>query len=415
MNGEALSATPEAIRRLAVTKQHLAGEIPKKAGRKEILTVVKDLAYVQWDPINIVAPSHVISLWSRIGNFRLSDLEGLMWRDRSVLLHWTPIASIVLTEDYSIYYSLMRRYPGSLSGSWKNHEIRATKFLAQHKGLRKRILSELKKGPRALSQFGDYVTTKRTDGWTSGSDVSLMLFHLHMSGDVLVVGREGNQNVWGLSEKFLPKWAEKKELTVVEFEREASQRAIRALGTAAAREINYYFVRGRYQNLKKTLATLEKESVIRQVNVEGLGKKYERYIHEKDVQLLESMNGDDWHPRTSLIAPFDNLIVGRDRTNRVFGFDYIHEQFFPKEKRKFGTYVLPILWGDRLIGRIDPQLDKKTGSLLINSVHAEGGAPVDGAVAAEIGETIVRFASFLGAKDVVYTSRVPDAWKGSLR
>jgi uncharacterized protein YcaQ len=116
----------------------------------------------------------------------------------------------------------------------------------------------------------------------------------------------------------------------------------------------------------------------------------------------------------SLLAPFDNFIVGRARTNRLFGFDYVHEQFLPKEKRKFGTFVLPILWGDSLIGRTDLRTDRENEKLLVNSVHAQPGAPSDKETSLKIAETIRNFADFLGAKEVEYTTRVPAAWKTSL-
>ncbi len=145
-----ISASLEAVRRLAVTKQHLAGSLPPRATRKRILSVVRDLCYVQWDPIDVVAPSHVIALWSRVGNFRLSDLDGLLWDERKLFLHGNP-ASIVLTEDYPLYYSLMRRYPESISDSWGTWKRSARKILAENQELRKKILSELKKRPLELS------------------------------------------------------------------------------------------------------------------------------------------------------------------------------------------------------------------------------------------------------------------------
>ncbi len=159
----------------------------------------------------------------------------------------------------------------------------------------------------------------------------------------------------------------------------------------------------------------EEESAIRRLIVEGFSKRDERYIHDEDVPLLESMATSAWQPRMSLLPPFDNLICSTARTGRLFGFDYVREQFLPKEKRRFGTYVLPILWGDKIIGRIDPRLDKARAELVINAVHAEPGAPGDREVAAKIAETIARFAAFLGATRVTYTSRVPPAWKSSLR
>jgi len=413
---ETISASAEAVRRLAVTKQHLAGPLPRRATRECILSVVRDLAYVQWDPVNIVAPSHIISLWSRIGDFRVSDLDRLLWGEKKLFEHWTPMASIVLTEDYPVYSSLMKRYPESLTSSWGNHRERAKEFLSRHAGLRKSMLAQLKKKRLQSSQFREYVRTKRNDdGWTPGSDVSQMIFHLHMKGEVMVVGHQGNQNVWGLSEEFLPKWVDRDPLSEEEFERQAAQRAIRALGAATSGEILYYFVRGRYQSLKKTLAELEGESEIRRVTVDEFGKKDERYIHQHDIPLLESMNDDTWQPRMSLLPPFDNMLAGKGRLMKLFDFSYAREQFLPREKRRYGTYVLPLLWGSTIIGRIDPAMDRRNERLIINAVHAEPGASADRAPALEIRETIERFASFLGAREVAYTSHVPAAWASSLR
>ena len=242
-----------------------------------------------------------------------------------------------------------------------------------------------------------------------------MLYHLLMRGEVMVAGHRGNQNLWALTEKFLPSWVNRRRLTEEEFDSEAAQRAIRALGVASQREVHLYFPRGRYTNPRKTLKRLEDESAIHRVQVEGLGGRDERYVHDRDIELLESMNTDMWRPRTSILAPFDNLLTDRGRTRRLFGFDYIHGNFLPKEKRKFGTFVCPILWGDRLIGRTDLLMDKTSGRLLVKSVHAEPGAPTDKEVSSEIGETMERLGGFLGAREVVFSVRVPKAWRSSLR
>src|SRR2546422_920711 len=194
------------------------GMLPSSPTRDHILAVVRDLCYVQWDPLEAVAPSHTISLWSRISNFRLSDLDNLLFEEKKLFLHQAP-AMIVPTEDYPLFSSLMRRYPESISKSWGGWKVRAKKYLAKHE-LRKRTLSELKNGPLRLNQFRDHVRTGRSpDGWTSASDVSHMLFHLQMTGDVMIVGHQGNQNIWGLSEKFLPSWVERKDLTEEDLER----------------------------------------------------------------------------------------------------------------------------------------------------------------------------------------------------
>jgi uncharacterized protein len=408
-----ISISSEEARRLAVTKQDLAGKLPAKPSPENILSVVRDLTFVQWDPIAVVAPSHVLSLWNRVGDFRLADLETLLWHEKKLFLHWVNFAaSLVLTEDYPLYYSMMKRYPESIGKSWGSRKPNTRKFLAENKELGKSMLKQLKRGPLQMNQFKEYKPVKSPDGWTPGSPITRMLFHLEMKGEIMVAGHQGNRNIWALAEEFLPKGVEKKEIPEEELERLTVQRAIRALGTASVREINYYFPRGRYQNLKKALDSLEEDSKIHRVRVEGVQEKDERYLHNQDLKLLESTRGDAFQPRVSLLPPFDNLVT---IMRRIFEFNYALEMFFPKEKRKFGYYVLPILWGDRLIGRIDPVLEKDKEKLLVKSVHAEPGAPGDKEIAWKIQEKIARLGEFLGAKEVVYTARVPAVWKSSLR
>ena len=151
-----------------------------------------------------------------------------------------------------------------------------------------------------------------------------------------------------------------------------------------------------------------------QNRIEDIGRKEERYILSKDIPLLESMDDIDFRPRVSLLSPFDNMISGRNRTRRVFGFEYILEQFVPREKRRYGTYVLPILWGERLIGRIDPRMDREEKILKINAVHKEPGADIPAEAIEEIGTRIEELGRFLGADGVKYTSKIPPQWRSRL-
>ena len=212
MAGAAMPSDPirtslQAVRRLAVTKQHLAGKRPARADAERIVATVRDLPYVQWDPVSVVAPSHLLSLWARVGSFHLADLDRVLWTERRLLQHWIPFAAVVATEDYPLYASLMRRYPGSLSDSWGSQRASARAFLAPHADLRRRVLRELRGGPLHLHQFKDHAGTKRAAGdWEPSSAVSEMLWHLLLWGQAMVVGHEGNQNLWGLPEAFLPSW-----------------------------------------------------------------------------------------------------------------------------------------------------------------------------------------------------------------
>jgi uncharacterized protein len=265
-------------------------------------------------------------------------------------------------------------------------------------------------------QFEDKTRAKpRGFGWSSWSDVSRMIFHLFFKGEIMVVGRQGKQKLWDISERFLPGWVSKKELTEQEVEYEAVQRALRALGTANESELSWHFLRGRYRTLKDTLKQLETDSMIQRIGIsDGPVGKGERYIHSEDVPLLDKLDSDNWEPRVSLLSPFDNLFCDRARTKQLFNFDYTIEIYTPPSKRKYGYYVLPILYGDKFIGRLDPLMDRKNAKLLIKTVYAEPHAPKDKDTAKEIRDSVEELSQFLGAKEVVYSRKVPRYWKGYL-
>jgi uncharacterized protein len=410
-------------RRLALVKQHLAGRRPKRPGPGAIMDLMKDLRYLQLDPTNIVAPSHLLVLWSRIGAFRETDLDGLLWRDKKLFEYWAHRASIVLTEDYPLYSPRMKSfYEGDLT--W---DKRLREWVNENKGLQDYIIGELKaKGPLPLREFeerseGSWRKARRRWGlrpsaWASETSVSRMVQFLFHDGTIMVAGRQGRQKVWDLSERCLPPWTPKTELTEAEVEYDGAQKSLRALGVATPKQIAWHFLIRRFPNIRSTMQSLVTDSRVLLVELtDGAVAKGSLFIHADDVEAARSLEDGDWEPRTTLLSPFDNLIADRDRTLAFFGFFYRIEIYTPKEKRKHGFFVLPILDGDKLIGRLDPYLDRDKEELVIRAVHAEPGAPRGSAPAKRIAEATGDLAEFLGAKQVTYSGRVPEPWRGYLK
>ena len=415
MNDAPLRLTREQARRIVLLQQRLAGRAAR-ASPEAVVRTIRQLGFVQWDPVPIVAPSHLLSLGARLDRFRPAHLERLLWSDRKVFEHWMPIASLVLTEDYPLFRSLMRRYPASMGKSWGIQGVRAAEFLRRHQDLRTRILRRLRSGPMRIGDFQEHTgAPRRGPDWEPASDVSEMLFHLGMAGEVMVVGHDGAQNLWGLAKEFLPAGTPQERLSIAEFERRAAERSLRALGVACARDIHFYFVRGRYQTLDATLAALEEEGRIHRVQIEGISARPVHYVHDDVLRRLDAVANGAWEPRTSLLPPFDTLLGSPIRLNRLFDFAYVREQFLPREKRRFGTYVLPIVHGDRIIGRIDPQFDRGAGLLRVLSVHAEPGAPAGREPAEAISHALDRLARDIGAKQVELPTSLPPEWAGFLR
>jgi uncharacterized protein len=399
---------PALARRLFVSRQRLAG--PRPPG---IAEVAGDLGYLQLDPISVVARSHQLVLWSRLGGYDLGDLDRLLWRERSLFEYWTHGASIVRTEDYQIHHLLMRRYPSDRSAY--NRRVRA--WLAENQALRRSILRRLRAdGPlpgKALE--GRAAVGWRSTGWTSGRNVERMLDVLWTQGRIVVAGRAGQQRLWDLAERWLPDWTPTERLPEREIVRRAAQRSLRALGIATARDVDRHFTEGRYPGLAAVLAALERAGRVERLRVAEDGVEWPGpwFVHADDLPLLERLQAGDWRPRTTLLSPFDNLVIGRERTERLFGFRFRMEIYVPKAARRYGYYVLPVLHGDRLVGRVDPAMDRPRRRLLVHAVHAEPDAPASAGPA--LATALHELAAFLGAEEVELRQPPPPVWRTALR
>jgi hypothetical protein len=409
--------TLQTARRLFITRQRL-NDYQFVPDAQSLFDVVRDLGCLQLDPISTVARSHQLVLWSRVGQYDLTALDQLLWHDRSLFEYWAHMASIVLTEDYSIHQLLMRTYAREEATGQVSQ--RYQKWLKDNERLRRHILQELKRrGPlpsrvfEAKTEAGWY-----SSGWTSGRDVSQMLDYLWITGKIMVAGRSGLQKLWDLSERCLPEWTPREKLSEREVVRRAVQKSLRALGVATPQHINQHYTRKRYPHLKETLRDLHGEGVIEKIHVadDVAEAKAEWFVHAEDVPLLDRIEQDEFaFERTTLLSPFDNLICDRARTEKLFDFDFRIEIYTPQHKRQYGYYVLPILHGDRLIGRIDPKMNREHGRLHIHAVHAERDAPLTRKTARAIHGAIEDLATFLGATEIHYTHLVPSGWQRDLQ
>jgi uncharacterized protein len=408
--------TGRVARRMAVTRQRLAGPRPP-AGAEGIMEIIRDVRSLQLDPISVVARSHELVVWSRLGPYRMADLERLRWNDRAVFEYWAHAASIVLTEDYPIHSLLMRKYlkPQPKEGAWRR---RLRLWHEENQALRRYVLAALRRrGPLMLRDFEDRsVTGWHSGGWTTGRNVERMLDVLAVQGKVVVSGRVGGQKVFDLAERWFPDWTPRQRLSERQVEYRAAQLSLRGLGIATPKQIAFSFPGRRYHQLPGVLERLRKEGAIHQVRIveDGWERPGPWFVHADDLPLLDSLERGEWEPRTTLLSPFDNLVIDRDRAEALFGFRFRMEIYVPKTLRQYGYYVLPILHGDRIIGRLDPAMDRKRSILRVHAVHAEPDAPLDRATGRAIGSALQDLAEFLGATALEISATVPRGWKSRL-
>ncbi len=384
-------------------------------GPDQILDVIRDLGCLQLDPTNVVARSHLLVLWSRLGRYDPAHLDTLLWKDRRLFEYWAHAASIVLTEDYAIHQATMRRH-GTGNSPW---DQRSRAWVKENGPLRRRILTQLaRNGPLPSRAIEDVSAVKwQSGGWSTGRNVNRMLDYLWSKGQIMIAGRTGAQRLWNLTERCLPEWTPRDPLSEREVVRRAALKSLRALGVASATHIQQHYIRGRYPGLEGVLAELESEGRITRVQIGDARGEREPiwpgpwYIHADDLPLLEQLTSDEWEPRTTLLSPFDNLICDRKRTEQLFDFYFRLEIYTPPAKRQYGFYVLPILHGDRLIGRVDPAMDRARGRLTVNAIYAEPGAPATRKTGQAIANAIQELGAFLGATEIAYKRRVPAIWK----
>jgi uncharacterized protein len=295
----------EDARRIAVRAQLLDGSATT------VLDTVRALGFLQIDPISTVAPPQQLVLWSRLGPFDVAELDRLLWDERK-LFEWN--AYIWPAEELPLLHARMRRRRTGANAS----ERMGNEFLREHASLRRYLVRALERdGPLPSRALREHSEAKRDEKhpWWGARNVSLMLQILNTRGVVAVVGRSGGSRLWDLAERWYPAV---ERVSLRDAERAYAEKRFRALGVR-------------------------------------LGK--EGWEAHPDVS-------DDPVPdRVTFLSPFDRLVHDRDRTEALFDFHYRLEMYVPKAKREYGYYVLPVLVGDRLVGRIEPRFDRRTGEL----------------------------------------------------
>ena len=404
--------TSTEARRLAVAAQGLAG--PRaRTSKTGIIELLRQINCLQIDPIRAVERTQLLVLWSRMGALDPSWLDDLL-EEREIIEDWAHAASFILTEDYPLF----RRWIGRAFTNSSEWSERVREWMRVNGELEAHILERLRAdGPlpsKALA--GPEAVPWESLGWTGGSAVSRMLDFLDRKGLVMTVGRRGNQKLWHLRDAWLPEWVDQELPAEEEVVRHACQRSLKALGAANRKQINEHFMRKRYPNLGERLDELVEEGVVRPAQIvdEGGAWDGEWYIHRDTLPLLGSIQAGAWAPRTVFLSPFDNLICDRERTEQLFNFHYRIEIYVPKAKRAYGYYVLPLLHGDRLIGRMDSQIDRKSGIYHIHALYAEEEAPVDAQTGEAAAKSLAELAQFIGAKGVELGDNIPAAWRKAL-
>ncbi len=319
-------------RRIAVRAQLLTKE--RKA---DLVETVRQLSLLQVEPSNAIAPSAELVLWSRLGStFSARDLWDAVDEQRLIELHQT----VRPPEDLALFRAEMGAAPTA---------GRAQDWVMANNDCRRGILDLLRSdGPLPAAELPDTcVVPWASSGWNNNRNLRMMLDQLVIRGEIAAAGGTGRDRLWDLAERIYP---DDPVPPVEEAQRRLDERRLSSLGIARPRAT------------RLPVEPIHVGAAGEPAVIEGVSGEW---------RVDPAQLGQPFAGRAALLSPFDRLVADRRRMEEVFEFDYILEMYKPAAKRRWGYYALPILYGDRLVGKLDAKADRKDGVLRVAAIHQD--------------------------------------------
>ena len=343
---------------------------------------MRRLSCVQLDSISTVERSHRIALGCRIGAYPREAVSALL-REGRLFEYWAHEACLLPAEDWALFRPAMQ-----IGGRRWYGEVDRT-----HPHLREHVLEEIRaRGPLGSRHFDGAARQGEMWGWKPAKRMLELLWN---HGELVVAGRQGFQRLYDLPERVLP-GAILEATTPPEPERlrELVVRAVRARGVLTERgAVEHWRLRGGAARVRDAVDSLAADGLLARHDVEDGGQPV---LTPAGVEL------DRPAPSAAvLLSPFDNLLWDRPFARRALRFDHLIEVYKPAPQRRYGYYVLPLLWRDRIVGRADLKSERATGTLVVRAFHVEDGVRRSAALDEAFDRALDRLRCVIGLETVV--------------
>ncbi len=412
-----------AIAALFIERQHLERPRSRKLTAKNLARLAEDTGGLQLDSINVLERAHYLTAWSRFGPYDRKTLDRLVYRERVLLEYWAHAACLIPASHWTWWRRAMLDYRPRHMG-W-------SVFLKRHPKLIASVEQEIRtRGPLANADF-KHERRGSSGGWWSWKPAMHALHHLWMTGRISVHSRVHFQKRFDLTERVVPHVNDLDVPATEAFNRWHVRQALHAMGAATETDLRMYFTFPRVGNAprRKTLQAMVESGDVLEIGVEDDESRARWLALADDLPALASAARKRTPAQgTTLLSPFDSFIWHRERTRRLFGFDYRIEVYTPGHKRVHGYYLLPIFHDGQLIGRLDAKHHRSERRLEVKNVHferwfalnqsppnARWGAHDQVAALAGLAEAIGSLGIFVGAERVELGRATPSRLGSALR
>ncbi|WP_106477233.1 winged helix-turn-helix domain-containing protein [Phytohalomonas tamaricis] len=346
-------------RRIALAAQGFANPPPAAVDERAVEQAFAHIKLVQIDSVNVLVRSHYLPLMARLGPYATELIDHLAYgENRRLFEYWGHEASLIPVEFFPLLRWRMER-----AARGEGIYSRLARFAEERGDYIESVFDELvRRGPlsaRELSSGGP-----GRGSWWGWSDGKRALEYLFWAGRVTTAYRRGFERVYELTERVLPQHVlAAKPHDEATAQRELMRHASKALGVASELDLRDYF-RLSACEAKRCLHELIEDGALTPVEIEGWSSAGYLAAEARSPKSIDA---------EALLSPFDSLVWQRQRNERLFNFHYRLEFYVPAAKRRYGYYVLPVLSGENLVGRVDLKADRQARTLRVISLHAENG------------------------------------------
>jgi uncharacterized protein YcaQ len=346
-------------RRIALAAQGFDTARPKtKATQRHVDALIARLGVIQIDSVNVLVRSQELPLFARLGNHDRNAIPKAT-EQQKIFEYWGHEAAHLPVDLHPLF-----RWKMDAARTGKVTHWGLTSFYEENKAFVKRTLKHVAtNGPTTSRELSTRTEKKGT--WWDWDEAKVALEYLFLTGQLMSRGRGSDfARIYDTPERVLPQRVIDA-LTPSEHDarKQLLVRSAIAQGVATASDLADYY-RQKLATVKPLIAELVEEGELREVAVDGWTDK--AFVH-RNAKLPKQLHA------TALLSPFDSLVWCRPRNERLFNFHYRIEIYTPKEKRKFGYYVLPFMMNGEMVGRVDLKADRANSALLAYSVYTEKG------------------------------------------